>query len=86
VSTARGGWKRRSAGTSLVRDFRLLWLGDTVSQFGIQVSMLALPLVAVIYLKTGPQAVGAWSRWSSPRSSWSACRLGRSVTGGAAGR
>jgi MFS family permease len=30
-----------------------------VSQIGTQVSMLALPLVAVIYLKSGPQAVGA---------------------------
>lgn len=40
------------------RDFRLLWLGDTVSQFGTQVSTLAMPLVAVLYLHSGPLIVG----------------------------
>ena len=33
------------------RDFRRLWIGQTVSQFGSQVSNLALPLVAVLALK-----------------------------------
>src|SRR6266568_4920303 len=28
------------------RDFRTLWLGDTVSQLGTQVSVLAVPLTA----------------------------------------
>ena len=31
-------------------DFRRLWVGQTVSQFGSQVSTLALPLVAVLGL------------------------------------
>jgi MFS family permease len=31
-------------------DFRRLWAGQTVSQFGSQVSVLALPLVAVLVL------------------------------------
>jgi MFS family permease len=40
------------------RDFRLLWLGDAVSQFGNQVSVLALPLIAVLYLKASVMEVG----------------------------
>jgi len=32
-------------------NFRKLWIGDTVSQFGTQVSQLAIPLVAIIFLK-----------------------------------
>jgi len=32
-------------------NFRKLWIGDTISQFGTQVSQLALPLVAIIFLK-----------------------------------
>ena len=31
-------------------DFRRLWAGQTISQFGSQVSTLALPLVAVVAL------------------------------------
>jgi MFS family permease len=41
------------------RDFRRLWIGDAVSQIGTQVSMLALPLVAVKTLKASPFEVGA---------------------------
>jgi MFS family permease len=32
-------------------NFRKLWIGDTISQFGTQVSQLAIPLVAIIFLK-----------------------------------
>lgn len=39
-------------------DFRLLWLGDTVSQFGTQVSTLAIPLTAVLVLHSSAQSVG----------------------------
>jgi MFS family permease len=38
--------------------FRNLWLGQTISVFGDQVSLLALPLVAVLTLDAGPLAVG----------------------------
>jgi hypothetical protein len=39
--------------------FRSLWLGQTVSVFGDQISLLALPLVAIATLDAGPLAVGA---------------------------
>ena len=32
------------------RDFRLLWGGETVSELGSQVSLLAIPLLAVRHL------------------------------------
>lgn len=50
--------RRGRTGLSGHRDFRSLWIADTVSQFGVQVSILAMPLVAVVYLHSGPQAVG----------------------------
>jgi MFS family permease len=40
------------------RDFRLLWAGDTISQFGTQVTALALPLLAVTTLHATPFEVG----------------------------
>jgi predicted MFS family arabinose efflux permease len=40
------------------RDFNLLWAGQTVSQFGSQVSAVALPLIAVISLGATPAQVG----------------------------
>ncbi|MEU9129931.1 MFS transporter [Kitasatospora sp. NPDC048540] len=48
----------RRTGLSGHRDFRSLWIADTISQFGVQVSILAMPLVAVVHLDAGPQAVG----------------------------
>ncbi len=39
-------------------DFLKLWLGETVSLFGSQVTTLALPLTAVIVLKATPMQVG----------------------------
>jgi MFS family permease len=38
--------------------FRNLWLGQLISVFGDQVTMIALPLVAVVTLDAGPLAVG----------------------------
>jgi MFS family permease len=40
------------------RDFRNLWFGETVSLFGDQVTMIALPLVAVLVLDAGPAQMG----------------------------
>jgi MFS family permease len=41
---------RRRGGLWHHRDFRRLWIGETVSQFGSSVSNLALPLVAILVL------------------------------------
>ncbi len=38
--------------------FRNLWIGQTISVFGDQISIIALPLVAVLTLDAGPLAVG----------------------------
>ena len=40
------------------RDFRLLWAGQSVSEVGSQVSVLAIPLVAIDVLHAGPFGVG----------------------------
>ncbi|MEY9872405.1 MFS family permease [Streptacidiphilus sp. MAP12-33] len=40
------------------RDFRRLWIGESVSQFGSTVSQLALPLVAVLALHASTFQVG----------------------------
>jgi MFS family permease len=40
------------------RDFRNLWLGETISLFGDQVTLIALPLVAVLVLDAGPAQMG----------------------------
>lgn len=37
------------------RDFRLLWVGHTVSMFGSQITTLALPLTAALLLHATPQ-------------------------------
>jgi MFS family permease len=47
----RGLWQHR--------DFRRLWIGDAISQLGSQVSLLALPLVAVKTLHATAFEVGA---------------------------
>jgi MFS family permease len=39
-------------------DFRLLWVGDTISQLGTQLSLLALPVLAVTVLNAGPRDMG----------------------------
>jgi MFS family permease len=51
VRTRRGGlWHHL--------DFRRLWIGETVSQFGTQISQLALPLVAILVLHASTFQVG----------------------------
>src|SRR5579875_3663450 len=40
------------------RDFRRLWIGETVSQFGTMVSQLALPLVAILVVHASTFEVG----------------------------
>jgi MFS family permease len=40
------------------RDFRRLWIGETVSQFGTMVSQLALPLVAILVVHASTFQVG----------------------------
>lgn len=39
------------------RDFRLLLVGQTTSQFGTQISGVAIPLLAVITLEASPLEV-----------------------------
>jgi MFS family permease len=43
------------------RDFRLLWGGQTVSQTGSQVTIVALPLVAIVVLRASAFQVGLLS-------------------------
>jgi MFS family permease len=51
ASTKRGGlWHHL--------DFRRLWIGETVSQFGTEISQLALPLVAILVLHATTFEVG----------------------------
>jgi len=42
-------------------DFLKLWLGETVSQLGSQVTLLAVPTVAILVLHAGPFQVGILS-------------------------
>jgi len=49
--TLRGLWQ--------ASEFRKLWLGDTVSQLGSQVTRLALPLTAIVFLSATPLHVAA---------------------------
>jgi predicted MFS family arabinose efflux permease len=59
-SAARTPATLRADTSSLVRhhDFRALWVGDTVSQLGTQLTQLALPVLAVQVLAAGPQQMG----------------------------
>jgi MFS family permease len=52
--------KPRSPRSGLLHehDFRQLFVADTISQLGTQVSLLALPLVAVLALRASPFQVG----------------------------
>jgi MFS family permease len=55
----------RRGGLVWHRDFRLLWTGDTISQLGSQVSVLVLPLVAVLYLHASTFEVGVLTAMES---------------------
>jgi len=47
------------------RDFRLLLAGQTMSQFGTQISGVAIPLLAVLTLRASPLEVGLVSAAST---------------------
>ena len=48
--------------------FRRLWFGETVSLFGSQVTLLALPLAAILVLHASPFEMGLLAPWSTRRS------------------
>ena len=41
----------------LTRDFLLFWTGDTVSELGNQITLLALPMTAILTLDATPAAI-----------------------------
>ena len=55
---AGAGPARRRGGLWHHLDFRRLWIGETVSQFGTMISQLALPLVAILVLHASTFEVG----------------------------
>jgi MFS family permease len=59
--TAIGGTRRSRGGLLRDRDFRLLWAGQTVSDLGTAVSVIVLPLIAVVYLDASALQVGLLS-------------------------
>ena len=49
------------------REFRNLWAGQTVSQFGSQVTQLAVPLIAALTLDASPLQMGMlWAAYTAP--------------------
>ena len=60
------------------RDFRLLWIGETISRFGSATSSVALPLIAISMLQATTFQVGlltaaAWAPWlliGLPAGAW----------------
>ncbi|MER5266936.1 MFS transporter [Actinosynnema sp. NPDC002837] len=73
------------------RDFRLLWAGDAISQLGNQLTVIALPLVAIATLQSSVFEVGlltaagylAWLVIGLPAGAWVDRRLRRPVLVGA---
>ncbi|OLR95204.1 MFS transporter [Actinokineospora bangkokensis] len=49
---------RRRAALWRHRDFRQLWVGDTIAQFGYQVGQVVLPLLAISALQVSPGQMG----------------------------
>ena len=54
----RSATRRRGGGLWRHADFRRLWIGETVSQFGSMISQLALPLVAILVVHASTFQVG----------------------------
>jgi len=75
-SGARRG--RRLGGLLWQRSFRLLWIGETVSQVGNAMAVVGVPLIAVLVLHASTFAVGvltasAWLPWlliGLPAGAW----------------
>jgi MFS family permease len=65
VSAAGPASRQSRAGLWGHLDFRRLWIGETVSQFGSAVSMLALPLVAILVLHASTFEVGLLGTFES---------------------
>ena len=75
----------RVPGVLAARDFRRFWAGETVSLFGDQITLIALPLVAVLELHASAAQMGflVQPRWR--RTSCSRCTRVRGSTAAAAG-
>jgi MFS family permease len=58
VPTAADGQARRASRQTLPRAFHLLYVGETVSLFGMQVTAVALPLVAAVRLGASAFTIG----------------------------
>jgi MFS family permease len=63
VTETRQPTRRHSLWRS--RDFRLLWAGQSVSELGSQITVLAIPLVAIDGLHAGPLAIGTLTAMST---------------------
>ncbi|MHB1988932.1 MAG: MFS transporter [Acidimicrobiales bacterium] len=64
-SSASTGGSREVPGLRRHRDFNLLWCGESISELGSQVSLLAIPLVAVRSLHATVFAVGVLTALST---------------------
>ena len=70
--------RRRFGGLLWQRNFRLLWIGETVSQVGNAMAMVGVPLIAVLVLHASTFEVGvltasAWLPWliiGLPAGAW----------------
>ncbi|GLY39374.1 MFS transporter [Amycolatopsis sp. NBRC 101858] len=70
--------RRQTSGPLLLRDFRLLWIGETSTKLGTGVTSVVLPLIAVTTLNATPFQIGllsaaAWLPWllvSLPAGAW----------------
>ena len=69
---------RRGGGLLRQRNFRLLWIGETISQLGNAMAVVGVPLVAVIVLHASTFTIGvltaaAWLPWlviGLPAGAW----------------
>lgn len=56
---AQGERRRRFGGLLWQRNFRLLWIGETVNQLGSAMALIGVPLLAVLFLRATTFEVGA---------------------------